>query len=209
MSDNGNRTDANGTKIKICGLCRMEDITYANQAAPDYVGMVFAKSRRQVSAAQAVDYRAALDPNILVAGVFVDAPVSQVTELLTAGVIDMAQLHGDESEEYLELVRRTGKPVIKAVKVHCREDVERWLDSRADYLLFDSGAGSGEKFDWSLLKEVDREYFLAGGLKPENIPEAVKRLHPYGVDLSSGVETDGKKDPEKMKRAVEATRAAE
>ena len=97
MSNTGNRTETNGTKIKICGLCRREDVDYANRAAPDYVGMVFAKSRRQVSASQAVDYRAALDPNILVVGVFVDAPVSQVTELLTAGVIDMAQLHGDES----------------------------------------------------------------------------------------------------------------
>ncbi|MCM1044194.1 MAG: phosphoribosylanthranilate isomerase [Candidatus Gastranaerophilales bacterium] len=206
MSEMKKQAGTIGSKIKICGLCRREDVDYANLVFPDYIGMVFARSRRQVSAAQAAVYRAALDSRIQAVGVFVNAPVSQVVELLAEGVIDIAQLHGDESEGYLAEVRRTGKPVIKAVKVRSREDVEGSLKSRADYLLFDSGAGSGELFDWNLLQGIDRPYFLAGGLKPENIPEAVRRLHPFCIDLSSGVETDGKKDLEKMRRAVEAVR---
>ncbi len=194
-------------KIKLCGLFRACDIDYANEAQPDYVGFVFARSPRQVTREQAADYRRRLDPRIPAVGVFVNAQAEQVTALLADGIIQMAQLHGNETEEEIRAIRKaSGRPVIKAVKVRERGDIVRWLSSQADYLLFDSGAGSGEVFDWSLLTQIGREYFLAGGLKPENIPEAVRRLHPYAVDVSSGVETDGAKDREKMLRAVAAVR---
>lgn len=191
-------------KIKICGLSREEDIEYANQVMPDYIGFVFWEhSRRYVSHEKAAVLRGLLNPEIQAVGVFVDAPPEEIISLLDEGVIDMAQLHGEETEEdiqYLQAV--TGKPIMKAVKVKSRYDVEAWLDSSADYLLFDSGMGSGVAFDWDLLKDIPREFFLAGGLKPENLKQAVEAVRPYAVDLSSGVETDGVKDRSKMQEAV-------
>lgn len=196
------------TKIKICGLFREEDIGYANQIMPDYIGFVFWKpSRRYVTREQAMELRKLLKPEIQAVGVFVDESLPEIISLLEDGVIDIAQLHGDETEEdiqYLQAV--TGKPVMKAVKVRTRYDVEAWMDSSADYLLFDSGMGSGVTFDWGVLKDVDREFFLAGGVKPDNVKQAVETVHPYAVDLSSGVETDGVKDFSKMKYVVEAVK---
>lgn len=190
------------TKIKICGLFREEDIGYANRVMPDYIGFVFWEhSRRYVTHEQAAKLRKLLKPEIKAVGVFVDAPLPEIVSLLEEGVIEIAQLHGNETEEdiqYLQAV--TGKQVIKAVKVKNRYDVEAWLDSSADYLLFDSGMGSGATFDWSLLTDIDRAFFLAGGLKPENIRQAVDTVHPYAVDVSSGVETDGVKDLSKMQK---------
>lgn len=198
----------NSTKIKICGLFRDCDVDYANQVRPDYIGFVFAKRRRQVTREQAARYRKLLSPDIVSVGVFLNAPIDQVIGLLRDGIIDMAQLHGDETEEDVRAIQAaTGKPVIKAVTVRERADVEAWLDSQADYLLFDSGTGTGKVFDWTLLQNVDRPFFLAGGLNPENIPEAIARMHPYAIDLSSGVETDGVKDCEKMLKAVQAVRS--
>lgn len=196
-----------GTKIKICGLFRECDIDYANQVGPDYIGFVFAKRRRQVTWEQAAHYRKLLSPDIVAVGVFLNEPIDQVIGLLRDSIIDMAQLHGDETEEDVRTIQAAaGKPVIKAVTVRERADVEAWLDSKADYLLFDSGTGTGKVFDWTLLQNIDREFFLAGGLNPENIPEAIARTHPYAIDLSSGVETDGVKDCEKMFKAVQAVR---
>lgn len=196
-------------KIKICGLTRPEDIACVNRLLPDYIGFVFwPRSRRLVTRQQAARLKAMLSPEIRAVGVFVNAPMEEVAGLLAEGIIDMAQLHGEESEEdirYLQTV--TGKPVIKAVKVHGRQDVEAWLDSAADYLLFDSGMGSGQTFDWSLLEGVSRPYFLAGGLGPENLEQVLIQDGPYGVDLSSSVETDGRKDPEKMRRVMELVRS--
>lgn len=195
------------TKIKICGLFRQEDITFANQVMPDYAGFVLAKSRRQIDRTTAVQFRKLLNPEILVVGVFVDAPAEEVISYLEEGIIDIAQLHGDENEEDIQYIKAvTGREVIKAVKVKSRADIEAWLDTEADYLLFDSGAGSGEAFDWSLLQDVTREYFLAGGLKPGNITESIQMLHPYTIDISSGVETDGYKDLIKMQEAVSLVR---
>lgn len=195
-------------KIKICGLFREEDIEYANQIMPDYIGFVFwERSRRYVSHERAAALRKLLKPEIQAVGVFVDAPPEEIISLLDEGVIDMAQLHGEETEEdiqYLQAV--TGKPVMKAVKVKSRCDVEAWLDSSADYLLFDSGMGSGVAFDWGLLAHIPRDFFLAGGLKPENLNQAVETVRPYAVDLSSGVETDGVKDKSKMQAAVISVR---
>ncbi len=195
-------------KIKICGLFRSEDIAYANQVKPDFIGFVFwEKSRRRVNRDQAKALKEQLSNGIQAVGVFVDAPMEEVTGLLKEGIIDIAQLHGDETEEDIQYIQAvTGKPVIKAVKIRHRYDVEAWLDSSADYLLFDSGMGSGKAFDWSLLEGVDREYFLAGGLGPENLSKAAERLYPYAVDLSSGVEVDGVKNPERMREAVALVR---
>lgn len=196
-------------KVKICGLFREEDITFANQVMPDYVGFVFAGSRRQITATQAKQFRDKLSPKIKTVGVFVNAPHAEIISLLKEGVIDLAQLHGEETEEdILSLKNMTGKPIIKAVRVRDKQDAEQWLSSKADYLLFDSGAGSGVSFPWELLREVKREYFLAGGLRAENIPNALKVLTPYAIDLSSGVETDGRKDLQKMQEVVKLVRAA-
>ena len=126
------------------------------------------------------------------------------------GIIDVAQLHGDETEEDIQYIKAvTGKPVIKAVKVRDRFEVEAWLDSSADYLLFDSGMGSGVTFDWGLLSDVTRDFFIAGGLHIGNLPEVLENLSPYAVDLSSGVETDGVKDFEKMQAVVKIVRKEE
>lgn len=195
-------------RIKICGLFRMEDIAYANEVKPDYVGFVFAKSRRQVNREMAAKMRKALAPGILAAGVFVDAPCEEIVECLEEGLIDLVQLHGKETEADIRYLRAvTGKPVIKAVRPACAKEVQAWLDSEADYLLFDSGAGSGTTFDWSLLEGVNRDYFLAGGLHEGNLPGAIRNLAPFAVDLSSGVETNGVKDLEKMRTAVRLARA--
>lgn len=193
------------TKIKICGLTRPEDIAAVNRIRPDFIGFVFwERSRRFVTAKQAAFLKSNLDPGIQAVGVFVDAPCGDVIALLEKGIIDIAQLHGEESEEDIRYIQAvTHRPVIKAVKVKSRYDVEAWLDSGADWLLFDSGMGSGITFDWRLLAGVERDYFLAGGLTPENLGELPEFLHPYAVDLSSGVETGGYKDPEKMCRAVD------
>ena len=195
-------------KIKICGLTRPEDIACVNRLLPDYIGFVcWPGSRRFVSEEQAARLKAALSSEIRAVGVFVDAPVEEITALLQKGVIDMAQLHGEESEEDVCRIRElTGKPVIRAVKVGCRRDVEEWQGSAADYLLFDSGMGSGRTFDWNLLKEVKRPYFLAGGLGADNLEQVLAQVQPYGVDLSSSVETGGYKDPQKMRRVMEVIR---
>lgn len=196
------------TKIKICGLSRQEDIDYANRVQPDYIGFVFwKKSRRYVDRDRAALLKQALSPDISAAGVFVNVPCREVAELLECGIIDMAQLHGDETEEDIQYIKAvTAKPVIKAVRVKTRYDVEAWLDSAADYLLFDSGMGSGVSFDWSLLEGVDRDFFLAGGLHGGNLKQVLEVLEPYSVDLSPGVETDGVKDLEKMQAAVDIVR---
>lgn len=196
-------------KIKICGLTRPEDIACVNRLVPDYIGFVFwPRSRRLVTRQQAAQLKAMLSPEIRAVGVFVNAPMEEVAGLLAEGIIDMAQLHGEELEEdirYLQTV--TGKPIIKAVKVHGRQDVEAWLESAADFLLFDSGMGSGQTFDWGLLEGVSRPYFLAGGLGPDNLEQVLFQDGPYGVDLSSSLETDGRKDPEKMRRVMELVRS--
>lgn len=195
-------------RIKICGLSREEDIEYANQVMPDYIGFVFWEhSRRYVSHERAAMLRRSLKSEIQAVGVFVDAPPEKIVSLLQEGVIDMAQLHGEETEEEIQYLQAvTGRPVMKAVKVRSRRDVEAWLDSSAEYLLFDSGMGSGIVFDWGLLADVPRDFFLAGGLRPETLKRAVETVRPYAVDLSSGVETGGFKDLVKMRKAVMAVR---
>ncbi|MBS6534134.1 MAG: phosphoribosylanthranilate isomerase [Oscillospiraceae bacterium] len=196
------------TKIKLCGLSRTRDILAANQLRPEYIGFVFApKSSRYISSEQARELKALLSPQIRAVGVFVNEGIDRVEELLNSGVIDLAQLHGSEDADYIRQLRtRTGKPVIQAFRITSEEDVKRAEHSMADHILLDAGAGTGTVFDWSMLQQIRRSYFLAGGLGPENVKGAVERLHPYAVDVSSGIETDGSKDPEKMAAFVTAVR---
>ncbi len=188
------------TKIKMCGLSRAEDIQAANAIKPDYIGFVFAEiSKRKVSALEASKLKSKLDPEIKAVGVFLDDKLDFVASMLNLGIVDVVQLHGSEDEEYIEKVRKiTNKPIIKAFIIRSEEDVKRAERSTADYILLDGGKGEGRAFDWSLLKEIKRPYFLAGGLNPDNVGDAVKALKPFAVDVSTGIETDGVKDREKM-----------
>lgn len=196
------------TKIKMCGLSRIEDIEAANSIKPDYVGFVFAGiSKRRVSAAEAGKLKSKLDPDVKAVGVFSDDKLDFVASVLNLGIIDAVQLHGSEDEEYIERVRQiTDKPIIKAFIIRSKEDVERAEKSTADCILLDGGKGEGKAFDQSLLKGIKRPYFLAGGLNPDNVFDAVKALKPYAVDVSTGIETDGVKDREKMKAFADAVR---
>lgn len=196
-------------RIKLCGLTRPCDIEAVNDLRPDYIGFVFAKkSRRYVSPEQAAELKSLLRPGILAVGVFVDEEIGQITALLSSGVIDLAQLHGGEDETCIERMReRTDRPIIKAFRVEGEEDIEKAQASAGDYVLLDSGGGgTGKAFDRELLARIDRPYFLAGGLDASTVGEAVKRWRPYAVDVSSGIETDGVKDAEKMRRFMEAVR---
>jgi len=196
------------TKIKICGLSRPQDVEYANQLMPDFVGFVFAASKRQIDFATAKHLKALLDPRILVVGVFVNAKIQDICGL--SGVIDLVQLHGDEDEEYVTQLKAVCEmPVIKVFRVG---EVFETEGSSADFLLFDAASknsygGTGKSFDWKKIGET-REYFLAGGISTENAKLAIETLHPYCLDVSSGVETDGKKDFEKMKKIIEIVRKA-
>ena len=196
------------TKIKMCGLSRIEDIEAANAIKPDYIGFVFAEiSKRRLSAPEASKLKSKLDPDIKAVGVFLDDKLDFIASMLNLGIVDAVQLHGSENEEYIERVRQvTDKPIIKAFIIRSKEDVERAERSTADYILLDGGKGEGKAFDWSLLKDIKRPYFLAGGLKPDNASDAVKALKPYAVDVSTGIETDGVKDREKMTAFAGAVR---
>ena len=188
------------TKIKFCGITRLEDVETVNVLRPDYIGFVFVKeSKRYVNSKEAEILKRALAPGIQAVGVFVNEAVETVVDLLEHGIIDVAQLHGDEDETYINALRRRSKaPIIQAFRIHSEEDVKRAVLSSADDILLDAGAGAGEVFDWTLLKNMERPYFLAGGLSLENIELAIKILHPYALDVSSGIETNGKKDADKM-----------
>lgn len=198
----------NRTRIKICGLSREADIDAVNQAQPEYAGFVFAKSRRQVTPQQAGRLRKRLMPGILPVGVFVNAGMEEIAALVEHGIIEIVQLHGQEDEAYIRTLKEhTGCPVVKAVRVDSRADAERWLSSCADLLLFDHGAGgTGTSFDWGLIEGIERPFLLAGGLHEGNIREAIQTVHPFGVDVSSGVETDGVKDPQKILSIVRRIR---
>ena len=195
------------TKIKLCGLSRPCDIETANRLSPEYIGFVFAaKSIRYVSSEKAAELKKLLRPSIKTVGVFVRENPETVAELLRSGIIDIAQLHGGESEDYIKQLRTlTDKPLIKAYRIDTEQDVEAANISTADYVLLDSGqGGTGTTFDWNLLEKIDRPYFLAGGLNADNVRDAIERLNPYAVDVSSGIETDGYKDIRKMEDFVHA-----
>lgn len=194
------------TKIKLCGLTRITDIQTANQLKPDYIGFVFApKSKRYIKPECAAELKTILDPDIAAVGVFVNEKPEVIAALLNQNIIDLAQLHGTEDELYIQQLRLlTIKPLIKAFKIKNKADLEIAQNSSADHILLDAGAGDGQTFDWDILKSFTRPYFLAGGLNPSNVDEAIKKLSPYAVDVSSGIETAGFKDAAKMKSFVDA-----
>ena len=196
------------TKIKFCGLTRASDIDTANELGPEYIGFVFApKSKRYVTPKRATELKGLLAANIKAVGVFVNDSPYHVAELLNRGVIDIAQLHGSEDEEYIGHLRQlTGKPIIRAFRIKTAEDIAEAEKCTAGHVLLDSGAGTGEVFDWKLIKNMKRPYFLAGGLSPDNVENAVEQLTPYAVDVSSGIETDGVKDKVKMAAFAAAVR---
>lgn len=201
-----NREQQQKTKIKICGLKRPEDIEYVNEAKPDYCGFIieFPKSSRNVTGDQVRILTAELDKDIIPVGVFVNAAPGRVEELLLDGTIRMAQLHGQEDDEYIRRIQKsTGCQVIKAFSVKTAQDIEAALKSPADYILLDQGSGgTGQTFDWSLIPEIKRPFFLAGGLGADNLEQAIDTIRPYAVDLSSSVETGGVKDRSKILKAV-------
>ncbi|MFI3200636.1 MAG: phosphoribosylanthranilate isomerase [Eubacteriales bacterium] len=198
-------------KIKICGLSRIEDIQEANKLELDYIGFVFAKSKRQITVEQARELKVGLRKNIQVVGVFVNHSIKEMIELRNEGIIDVVQLHGTETEDIIVQIKNSNPStkIIKAVSMTCVEDALKWNDSKVDYLLLDHGAGgTGEVFDWSLLEGLEafkKPYFIAGGLNPENVADVLV-YKPFGVDVSGGVETLGKKDCEKMRGFVEKVR---
>ncbi|WP_221899020.1 phosphoribosylanthranilate isomerase [Gordonibacter massiliensis (ex Traore et al. 2017)] len=205
-------TRINMTRIKVCGLVRAADVDAVNAARPDFAGFVVdvPASRRSVSPAEVRALAARLDAGIQAVGVFVDAPAATVAELLNDGTLDAAQLHGSEDAAYVSALRAlTDKPLVQAFRVASAADVARAEASAADRVLLDSGAGSGRTFDWKLARACKRPFFLAGGLEPGIIARAVEAARPFGVDLSSGVETNGAKDPEKIARAVAEAHGAD
>lgn len=200
------------TKIKMCGLCREEDIHKVNEIMPDYIGFVFEKkSRRCVTPLYAKKLRTMLNPTIAAVGVFVNEAPKNVAALINAGVIDAVQLHGCEDNTYINQLRTlTESPIIKAFKLENERDLEAVENSRATVVLLDAKeGGSGKTFDWDWVKNINRPFFLAGGLNEDNVKNAIERLKPYGVDVSSGIETNGVKDGEKMKAFMNRVRQAE
>lgn len=187
------------TKIKFCGLKRLCDIAWANELKPDYVGFVFAGKKRRIDEEQARLLRSQLDSFIPAVGVFVNEDPARIAALVETGTIQLVQLHGQESPAYIHSLRRLADvPLIQAFAVQTEADIQRALQSPADYILLDHGkGGTGESFDWSLLKDIKRPYFLAGGLTPENAARAAA-FSPFALDVSSGIETDGVKDRKKM-----------
>ncbi len=179
------------SKIKICGLSRVEDIEAVNRALPDYIGFVFAPSRRRVDADRAAMLKGKLDARIKTVGVFVNEGIDNVGEIYRKGIIDLIQLHGDECGAYIRRLREScGCPVIKAVGIGGKLPV---MPDGADYLLFDTlstqRGGTGKAFDWNVLKEYrGRPYFLTGGLSADNIAGAIRLLRPFCADVSSGAE---------------------
>lgn len=197
------------TKIKLCGLTRFCDIKVSNELKSEYVGFVFfQKSRRYITPEKALEMKRQLHPDIKAVGVFVNENPETVAGLINDGIIDIAQLHGGENEDYIKQLRTlTVKPIIKAFRIDTRQDINAAQNSSADYVLLDSGSGgTGAAFDWSLIGTLNRPYFLAGGLSADNVKAAVKVLKPYAVDVSSKIETDGMKDKTKMEEFVHAVR---
>ena len=205
------------TKIKICGLSRREDIESVNMVSPDYIGFImgFPKSHRNITIERAKTLRAGLKEEIQVVGVFVDAEISMIVDACAQKVIDVIQLHGREDIRYIERLKavlasvEVQAKIIKAIQVKSKEDLALIKEVPADMILLDAGMGDGKLFSqeqMELLKSVNRDYFLAGGLNPENVSELLESLHPFGVDVSSGVETEKKKDRKKIRRFVQNVR---
>jgi len=208
-------------KVKMCGISKVETILAVVEAKPDYMGLVFAPSKRQVTVDQAKTLVEELhkqytkrynngaeqsnNDEIKTVGVFVNETLDNLVSIATETNLDAVQLHGDEDEAFIQsLKERTNVEVWKAVQIRSAADAEAWIDSRADMLLFDAyhkdeRGGTGEVFDWSCLDVFERPFMLAGGIDSTNVARAIRTVRPYGIDISSGIETDGVKDDEKIK----------
>ena len=204
-------------KIKICGLSRFRDILAVNEALPDYIGFVFAKSSRRVTPDRARQLKGELDPRIRTVGVFVNAPMEEILCLTEDcggqnGTIGMIQLHGDEDGAYIRTLKEhTHVPVIKAVRVQGTDQIQKAQELPCDYLLLDTYTrdaygGMGVGFDWNMIPRLSKPFFLAGGICSGNLARAAA-LGPYCIDVSSGVETDGRKDCKKIRELVNLLRA--
>lgn len=192
------------TKIKICGLRRMQDIEYVNEALPDYVGFVFADSRRKINHITASQLKNALDNRIKAVGVFVNEKISTVSELCHSGIIDLVQLHGDENQDYINaLNNEISNPIIKAIRIKNISSIDFAQQLHSDYVLLDTYSennygGTGKTFNWQLANYIKKPLFLAGGINKANAISAIESANPYCLDVSSGVETNGIKDREKI-----------
>lgn len=193
-------------KVKICGLKRAQDIECVNKLLPDYIGFVFAKTKREVTEQQAAQLKAMLNPQIKAVGVFVNAEIDLIVRLAASRTIDIIQLHGDEDAAYCERLRlQTELPIIKAVRVKDAGSFENLQAYPCDYLLFDTYTkghygGTGKRFDLSLVadEKINKPYLIAGGLEAANVADVLKNSNAFAVDVSGGVETEGLKDPEKI-----------
>lgn len=191
-------------KIKICGLRREQDIGYVNKVNPDYVGFIMSKGYKR-SVADADGLKSHLSKKIKAVGVFVDEPLYEIEHAISCKVIDIVQLHGKETPEYCSKINA---PVIKTLMPDDFDKVKAY-EPYVDYFLFDSGTGTGKTFDWCKIPKTEKPFFLAGGLSADNLEEAIGKVNPFAVDLSSAVETDGFKDYEKIKKVIEITRRTE
>ena len=194
-------------KVKMCGISKVETIPAVVDAKPDYMGLVFAPSKRQVTVEQAKTLVDELHKQyaIKTVGVFVNETVENLLKIAEEVKLDVIQLHGDEDESFIQTLKeQVNVEVWKAVQVRSAADAEKWIDSSADMLLFDAyhkdeRGGTGEVFDWSSLDEFERPFMLAGGIDSTNVARAIRTVRPYGIDISSGIETEGVKDNKKIK----------
>lgn len=202
------------TKVKICGLSRIEDIEYCNELLPDYIGFIlgFPKSKRNVSFEQAKLLKSKLNSSIKSVGVFVNADIDYICSLCDANVIDYVQLHGNEDDDYIsKLKSKVDKPIIKAIRVQSKEDILSAETLNCDYLLLDTYVkdaigGSGIAFDWSIIPNISKPYFLAGGLNANNVSKAIAMCNPYAVDVSSSVEDGAYKSKQKIAEFISAVK---
>lgn len=210
------------TKVKICGLMSVIDAEIMNKYSPDYCGVVFAKGRHFVSDEQAYEIRKALDSKVPLVGVFVNEDIEHICSLVRKDIIQIIQLHGDENSAYIKELKRLFEQeadekikniqIIKAVKISNSKETTKDFDALGDMLLFDTFSskaqgGTGKRFDINLLPpKINKPFFIAGGVTPENVDEIITQAKPYAVDVSSGVETDGHKDEEKIKKLIQTVR---
>lgn len=203
------------TKIKLCGLRSLSDIAIANQLPIDYVGFVFADSKRKVSVECAMQMKQKLSKEKQAVGVFVNALQEEVVSLCHQRVIDLVQLHGDEDEQYVNILRENiDQPIIVARRVRSKQEAVTYKNFPGDYLLFDSYVvgsygGTGHQMDCSCIPKMERPIFIAGGLSVANVQQIITNLQPYGVDVSSMVEVNNRKDRKKVKEFVHAVKMAD
>ncbi|MGN1411323.1 MAG: phosphoribosylanthranilate isomerase [Oscillospiraceae bacterium] len=201
-------------KVKICGLSRVEDIQYCNELKPDYIGFIlgFPKSKRNITFDKAKELKSHLDSSIKCVGVFVNADIDFISKFCDENIIDLVQLHGSEGINYiLDLKSKVNKPITKAVRVQSVEEILKADSLPCDYLLLDTYVsnivgGSGKTFDWSIIPQINKPFFLAGGLTSDNVSKAIDMCNPFAVDVSSSVEDGNYKSYNKVKEFISKVR---